>query len=486
MPRCGFCRARNARRCSRSTASAGRSTTSPIPTGRAPSGWPRFSNGATTSTRSMRAIRRRGCRTTLTRCGDFGLQARGFPRGHRRHGDGRAAGHPRAGCGHARPVLRSRRERGRAAVGAGVRDAARRMASRSRIISAARCNSPTSCATSTRTPRSAGSICRAKACCTPASPATDPHSGDRRSGAAAGLRAAGRARAKRISRRPMRSWRAIRAARCGRRAIMSKYYRAILRVLVARGFASPRAPVSVSKAGPDRDPAAIRDHLMPRTVHIIGAGLSGLAAAVQLANAGYEVIVHEATAQPGGRCRSYYDAATDLTIDNGNHLVLSGNRHALRLCAGRSAAEAGLVGPERAEFPFVDLDSGERWELDSATAGCRGGCSTRPAACRAPACAIISRWRRCSGQAPDKLVGDAIACTGRCTTGWCIRCCWRRSTSIRPRARQGSPARSCARRCWRAAQACRPLIARDGLGAVLHRAGGRAAAGQGRRGAARP
>ena len=59
---------RSARRCSRSTVSAGRSTTSPIPTARGPSGWPRSSNGATISTRCIRAIRRRACRTTPRRC----------------------------------------------------------------------------------------------------------------------------------------------------------------------------------------------------------------------------------------------------------------------------------------------------------------------------------------------------------------------------------------------------------------------------------
>ncbi len=62
--------------------------------------------------------------------------------------------------------------------------------------------------------------------------------------------------------------------------------------------------------------------------HIIGAGVSGLSAGVRLANAGFEVHVHEATQQAGGRCRSYYDGATDMVIDNGNHLLLSGNRHA--------------------------------------------------------------------------------------------------------------------------------------------------------------
>ena len=102
---------------------------------------------------------------------------------------------------------------------------------------------------------------------------------------------------------------------------------------------------------------------MQNTVHIIGAGVSGLSAAVRLANANCKVRVHEATQQAGGRCRSYFDAATNLTIDNGNHLLLSGNRHA-RAYAKSIGTEAGLVGPARAQFPFVDLKSGRRWELD--------------------------------------------------------------------------------------------------------------------------
>src|SRR5262249_59628704 len=102
---------------------------------------------------------------------------------------------------------------------------------------------------------------------------------------------------------------------------------------------------------------------MPKPVHIIGAGLSGLAAAVRLANANYQVHVHEATQQAGGRCRSYFDTATSLTIDNGNHLLLSGNRHALAY-ARSIGTEAGLIGPKSAQFPFVDLATGQRWLLD--------------------------------------------------------------------------------------------------------------------------
>ncbi|HJZ22407.1 MAG TPA: FAD-dependent oxidoreductase, partial [Bradyrhizobium sp.] len=102
---------------------------------------------------------------------------------------------------------------------------------------------------------------------------------------------------------------------------------------------------------------------MQKAVHIIGAGISGLAAAVRLANAGFKVQLYEATQQAGGRCRSYFDAATNLTIDNGNHLLLSGN-HAAVAYARLIGSEAGLVGPQRAEFPFVDLESGQRWRLD--------------------------------------------------------------------------------------------------------------------------
>ena len=102
---------------------------------------------------------------------------------------------------------------------------------------------------------------------------------------------------------------------------------------------------------------------MQKTAHIIGAGISGLAAAVRLANAGFSVEVHEATQQIGGRCRSYFDAATNLVIDNGNHLLLSANHHALAY-ARVIGSEAGLVGPPRAKFPFVDFTTGQRWELD--------------------------------------------------------------------------------------------------------------------------
>ena len=101
---------------------------------------------------------------------------------------------------------------------------------------------------------------------------------------------------------------------------------------------------------------------MTGTVHIIGAGLAGLSAAIRLTSAGRDVVVHEATAFAGGRCRSYHDATLGMTIDNGNHLLLSGNRAALDYLR-RIGADHLLVGPPKAEFPFADLASGERWTL---------------------------------------------------------------------------------------------------------------------------
>jgi squalene-associated FAD-dependent desaturase len=97
-------------------------------------------------------------------------------------------------------------------------------------------------------------------------------------------------------------------------------------------------------------------------VYVIGAGLAGLAAATALAARDTPVTLLEAAGQAGGRCRSYFDAAFDGVIDNGNHLVLSGNR-AVAAYLARIGARKVLTGPARAEFAFADLGSGARWTL---------------------------------------------------------------------------------------------------------------------------
>jgi hydroxysqualene dehydroxylase len=100
----------------------------------------------------------------------------------------------------------------------------------------------------------------------------------------------------------------------------------------------------------------------PPRIHVVGAGLAGLAAALRVGDAGANVVVHEAAGQAGGRCRSYTDSAVGMKIDNGNHLVLSGN-HATMDYLTRIGAAERLTGPAEPEFPFVDLAGGERWLL---------------------------------------------------------------------------------------------------------------------------
>lgn len=99
-----------------------------------------------------------------------------------------------------------------------------------------------------------------------------------------------------------------------------------------------------------------------RRVHVVGAGLAGLSAAVRLAEAGVGVTLYDGAPQAGGRCRSWHDAQLGLTIDNGNHLVLSGNR-AVADYVRLIEAEDRLIGPERADFDWMDLRDGARWTL---------------------------------------------------------------------------------------------------------------------------
>ncbi|MCX7383252.1 MAG: hydroxysqualene dehydroxylase HpnE [Alphaproteobacteria bacterium] len=98
-------------------------------------------------------------------------------------------------------------------------------------------------------------------------------------------------------------------------------------------------------------------------VHIIGAGLAGLSAAVALAGQGRAVTLYEAGPAAGGRCRSYFDRELGCRIDNGNHLVLSGNRAAMGFLDTIGARHL-LGGPGRAILPFLDVTTGERWTVE--------------------------------------------------------------------------------------------------------------------------
>ena len=104
----------------------------------------------------------------------------------------------------------------------------------------------------------------------------------------------------------------------------------------------------------------------PKHVHIVGAGLAGLATAVALTEAGREVTLWESGPAAGGRCRSYFDRDLGIRVDNGNHLLLSGN-HAAMTYLDTIGARHTLRSPGAARFPFVDLASGERWTVAPST-----------------------------------------------------------------------------------------------------------------------
>jgi squalene-associated FAD-dependent desaturase len=205
---------------------------------------------------------------------------------------------------------------------------------------------------------------------------------------------------------------------------------------------------------------------MNGTVHIIGAGLAGLSAALQLSARGMSVVVHEATAFAGGRCRSYHDAAVGMTIDNGNHLLLSGNHAALDYLRS-IGAEGRLVGPPHAEFSFIDLASSERWTL-------RFNDGRLPwwifsASRRVPGTRVLDYLPllRLLKAPPGKSVGEVIACDGvlykRLVEPLLLA-----ALNIDPPHGAARLASAIIRETLaQGGRACRPLIAREGLGSTL-------------------
>ncbi len=132
---------------------------------------------------------------------------------------------------------------------------------------------------------------------------------------------------------------------------------------------------------------------------------------MRLADAGHEVEIIEGSAQAGGRCRSYVDPVLDMTLDNGNHLVLSGNGDTFDYLRRIGTADC-LQGPPDARLDFHDLARGDSWTIrpnDSALAWW-----------------VLSESRRVPGTRPgdylallkllgagkDRAIGQTIACHG--------------------------------------------------------------------------
>ena len=98
------------------------------------------------------------------------------------------------------------------------------------------------------------------------------------------------------------------------------------------------------------------------TIHIIGGGIAGLSCAVRCAQGGHAVVLYEAAPRAGGRCRSFEDEGLGCTIDNGNHLVLSGNS-----ATNTYLNDIGGIRTVReitpAQFPFYEPTPKESYDL---------------------------------------------------------------------------------------------------------------------------
>jgi len=98
-------------------------------------------------------------------------------------------------------------------------------------------------------------------------------------------------------------------------------------------------------------------------VHVIGAGVSGLAAARALAASGRcDVVVHEARSGPGGRRRSFRDETLGLDVDLGNFPLLSGWRASLALVDAIGSRGEWVEDPSPG-VAFADFAAGRRWRL---------------------------------------------------------------------------------------------------------------------------
>jgi squalene-associated FAD-dependent desaturase len=205
---------------------------------------------------------------------------------------------------------------------------------------------------------------------------------------------------------------------------------------------------------------------MTRMVHVIGAGLSGLSVAVELAAEGQRVVVHEAAKFAGGRCRTYYDSVLDMEIDNGNHLLLSGN-WAARDYLNRIGGQQAITEAKEAAFPFANLKTGERWTL-------------RPNAGRLPWWILDSRRRVPGTRAPDYFAPLGVLRAPANTTVGAVMPCsgplyeklWRpvllAALNTEPAQSDAKLAAQVLRETLAAGgQACRPIVATGGLSAAL-------------------
>lgn len=200
------------------------------------------------------------------------------------------------------------------------------------------------------------------------------------------------------------------------------------------------------------------------TVHVVGAGVAGLACAVALAAGARRIVVHESATRAGGRARSCHDAKLERVIDNGTHMLVGANVHALRLIdlvGARDEWEA----PAPAEFPFIDFNRGDSWRL-------------RPAPGRLPWWLLVPSRRVAGSRLADYLAVLRLrhaprgATVAQCLGGPLMERLWRPlvEATLNTTPEEASAAlfgRVVAETLMKGEAACRPHLARRGLSAAL-------------------
>lgn len=94
---------------------------------------------------------------------------------------------------------------------------------------------------------------------------------------------------------------------------------------------------------------------MPEDVLIIGGGLAGLAAGVELAEAGCRVRLIEQKPHLGGRARSFKHAPTGSTVDNGQHLFMGCYHSTLKFFETIGTSQTVTFEPQL-HVRFLDAD----------------------------------------------------------------------------------------------------------------------------------
>jgi squalene-associated FAD-dependent desaturase len=205
---------------------------------------------------------------------------------------------------------------------------------------------------------------------------------------------------------------------------------------------------------------------MSDAVHIVGAGLAGLSTAVRLVAQGRNVTLYEAAPFAGGRCRTFHDPRLARDVDNGNHLLLSGNVSA-RAYLDIIGANDCMTILSDAGFPFVDLGTDERWTVSMNDGALPLWLWDRKR--RVPGTDVLDYLRavRLAFARPDATVSDTLTDRGPLWTRF-----WEPMTLA---VLNTTPERGAAPLLWRVLREtfakggahCKPMLAPKGLGTAL-------------------